>query len=327
MTRFGCTLLSEDHPPDRLVELGRRAERAGFEFLAVSDHYHPWLPEQHHSPYTWTVLGALAATTQRVELATMVTCPIIRYHPAVVAQKAATVAVLSGGRFTLGVGSGEQLNEHVVGRGWPAVEQRHWMLAEAIEIMKLLWRGGYRSFRGEHFTVEDARVFDLPAQPVTVAVAASGRRAAVLAARLGDALISDQPLAELVDIYRAAGGEGATWTQIPVCWGEDAERARQTAHDHFRFSALGWKVMAELPNPINFAAATEAITPESLAEEIPSGPDVDRYVNTVRSAIDAGYENIALLQIGEEQEGFFRFWEQELAGRLGAAAGAVAGAG
>lgn len=316
MTRFGCTLLSEDHPPRRMVEVGRQAERAGFDFLAVSDHYHPWLPEQHHSPYAWSVLGALAVTTEEIGLVTMVTCPIVRYHPAVVAQKAATVALLSGERFTLGVGAGEELNEHVVGEGWPPIDVRHEMLAEALDAMRLLWQGGYRTYRGDHVTVEDARVFDLPDEPVPLAVAASGERSAGLAAELGDELICDQPLPEIVDAYRAAGGTGKTWTQIPVCWDEDEARALRTAHDHFRFSALGWKVMSELPNPVNFAAATASVTPEALGEKIPAGPDPDRYAEVARSAADAGYDRIAFLQLGDDQEGFFRFWERELAPRL-----------
>lgn len=177
------TLMSEEHGPNELVDIARRAEEVGFDFLVASDHFHPWVPEQQHSPYAWSVLGAVAAVTERVELATLVTCPIMRYHPAVVAQKAATMALLSGGRFRLCVGTGERLNQHVVGQGWPSVDERHDMLAEAIEIMRLLWEGGYHSYRGEYFDVEDARVFDLPDDPVPTAVAAGGPRAAALAGR------------------------------------------------------------------------------------------------------------------------------------------------
>ena len=191
------------------------------------------------------------------------------------------------------------------------------MLAGAIEIRRSLWRGGYQSFRGEHFTVEDARVFDLPDPPVPIAVA-GGTQAAGLAAEFGDQLISDRPDPEVVDAYRNAGGAGSIWTQIAVCWGEDASRALQLARDHFRFSALGWKVMSELPNPVNFDAATETVTPEHLAASIPAGPDVDRYVDAVRTATDAGFERVAFVQIGDDQEGWFRFWTEELAPRLAA---------
>lgn len=317
MTSFGYTLMTEEHGPKELVDCAVRAEQSGFDFLVTSDHYHPWVPEQHHSPYAWSVLGAVAAVTERIELATLVTCPIIRYHPAIVAQKAATIGVLSDGRFTLGLGAGERLNEHVVGMGWPAADERQAMLDEAVEIMRLLWQGGYHSYRGEYYDVEDARVFDLPDQPVPIAVAAGGPQAAELAGRAGEGLVATDPEADLVDAFRAAGGDGnQTWCQIPVCWGDDTDTALQTAHDNFRWSALGWKVQAELPNPVNFAAAAETVRPEDLADSIPHGPDVERYTAAAAEYADAGFERIAFVQIGDEQDGFLRFWESELRGRL-----------
>ncbi|HEY8200459.1 MAG TPA: TIGR03557 family F420-dependent LLM class oxidoreductase [Actinomycetota bacterium] len=309
---FGYTLMGEEHGPRELVAAAERAEAVGFDFLVASDHYHPWVPEQRHSPYVWTVLGAVAARTRSVELATMVTCPIIRYHPAIVAQKAATLAVLSEGRFTLGVGSGERLNEHVVGEGWPPVDVRQEMLEEAVDLMRLLWEGGYRTFRGEYFAVEDARIFDLPEQTVPVAIAVSGPWSVDLAATAGDGLIAVSPSPDLVDRYRAGGGEGPTWCQIAVCWAADRVQAMRTAHERSRWSPLGWKVMSELPNPVNFDAATRLITPEQVAEEIPCGPDPEPYVEAIRAFTDAGFERVALLQIGDDQEGFFRFWEDEL---------------
>ncbi|HEX8803392.1 MAG TPA: TIGR03557 family F420-dependent LLM class oxidoreductase [Acidimicrobiales bacterium] len=312
MTAFGYTLMSEEHDPRQLVDIARRSEEVGFDFLVSSDHYHPWVPEQRHSPYAWSVLGAVAAVTERIELATLVTCPILRYHPAVVAQKAATVALLSDGRFTLNVGAGERLNEHVVGLGWPPVQIRHEMLAEAVEIMRLLWQGGYHSYDGRHFTVEDARVFDLPPQPVPVGIAASGAASAELAASHGDALVAIEPDAEIVERYRTAGGEGEAWGQIAVCWGDDERKALETAHERFRWSALGWKVMAELPNPVNFAAASATVRQEDLAGTIPTGPDPQRYVDAVGRFTAAGFDRVAFVQIGDDQEGFFRFWQDEL---------------
>jgi G6PDH family F420-dependent oxidoreductase len=320
VTQFGYTLMSEEHDPRELVAIARRSEEAGFDFLVSSDHYHPWVPEQHHSPYAWSVLGAAAAVTERIELSTFVTCPTIRYHPAIVAQKAATMALLADGRFRLNLGAGERLNEHVVGEGWPAVETRHEMLVEAVEIIRLLWRGGYRSYDGVYYSVEDARVFDLPEQPVPIGIAASGPRSVELAALHGDALVAIEPRSELVDGYRAAGGDGDTWCQIAVCWGEDERKALKTAHERFRWSALGWKVMAELPNPVNFAAASATVRPEDLAGSIPAGPDPERYVDAVARFADAGFGRVAFVQVGDDQEGFFRFWERELRGRLGAAA-------
>lgn len=317
MTQYGYTLLGEGHGPEELVALAQRSETAGFDFVAASDHYHPWVPEQRHSPYVWSVLGAVAATTERVDLMTMVTCPILRYHPAVVAQKAATMAVMSGGRFTLGVGAGERLNEHVVGRGWPPVDVRHEMLAEALEVMRLLWRGGYRSHRGRHFRLEDARVFDLPDSPVPVAVATSGAASVDIAGRLGDGLIAIEPNRRLVEGFRAGGGEDKpAWGQIAVSFADDDQEARRLAHQRFRWGALGWKVMAELPNPVNFDAATAAVTPDALAEVIPCGADPERYVQAVGQFTDAGFDRVALVQVGDDHEGFFRFFTDELRPRL-----------
>jgi G6PDH family F420-dependent oxidoreductase len=317
MTTYGYTLLGEEHGPRELVTIARRAEEAGFDFLAASDHYHPWVPEQHHSPYTWSVLGAVAAVTERVDLATMVTCPIMRYHPAVVAQKAATMSVLTGGRFTLGIGAGEQLNEHVVGGGWPPVDVRHEMLAEAVEIFRLLWQGGYQSFQGRYYTVEDARIFDIhdPAPPI--AVAASGPASAGLAGSLGDGMIAIAPDEKLVDHFEQAGGQGRpVWGQIAVCWGDDREAALRLAHERFRWVALGWKAMSELPNPVNFAQATSAVTPDALAGKIPHGPDPEDYLQAVQAYTDAGYDRIAFYQIGDNQEGFLHFWQRELEPQL-----------
>ena len=313
MTTFGYTLMTEEHGPRELVTNARRAEEVGFDFVVSSDHYHPWVPEQQHSPYAWSVLGAVATVTERVGLMTMVTCPILRYHPAVVAQKAATMGLLSEGRFTLGLGAGERLNEHVVGRGWPAASVRHEMLTEAIEIIRLLWDGGYVDHRGHHFSVEDARVFDLPDTPVPIAVAASGSESAQLAARLGDGIVATEPNRELVDEFRGArAGGGSTWNQIPMCWGADADKALERAHHSFRWSALGWKVQAELPNPVNFDAASAQVRPEDLTSSIPTGPAVQPYLDAVEKVAGAGYDNIALVQIGEDQEGFFGFWQDEL---------------
>lgn len=317
MARYGYTLLGEGHGPRELMALAQRSEQAGFDFVAASDHYHPWVPEQRHSPYVWSVLGAVAARTEQVDLITMVTCPTIRYHPAVVAQKAATMAVMSGGRFTLGVGAGERLNEHVVGRGWPPVDVRHEMLEEALEVMRLLWRGGYRSHRGRYFTVEDARVFDLPEQPVPVAVATSGAASVDIAARLGDGLIAIEPNPKLVEGFRRGGGQKKpAWGQLAVSFADDAREALRLAHQRFRWASLGWKVMAELPNPVNFGAATTAVTPDALAEIIPCGADPDRYVEAVKQFTDAGFDRVAVVQIGDDHEGFFRFFAEELRPRF-----------
>ena len=241
------------------------------------------------------------------------TCPFLRYHPAVVAQQAATLACLSGGRFTLGVGAGERLNEHVVGRGWPPVDVRHEMLRESLEVIRALWSGGYHSFRGSHIVLEDARLFDLPDEPIPLAMAVSGRESLAVALDHADELIGTEPLPELIDEFRAAKGQTAgACTQLPVAWAADDESALTTAQRMFRWSALGWKVQAELPNPVNFDAAAQTVRPEDLAESIPHGPDVQRYVDAVRTMRDAGFDRLAFVQVGPDQDGFFRFWNDEL---------------
>jgi G6PDH family F420-dependent oxidoreductase len=319
---FGYTLYCEGNDPLSLVRQAVAAEDAGFDFLVISDHYHPWLPEQQHSAFAWSVLGAVAHATERIRLATMVTCPIIRYHPAIVAQMAATTAILSGGRFTLGLGAGERLNEHIVGRGWPAVHVRHEMLREAIDVIRKLWAGGYVAHQGAHFTVEDARVFDLPPEPIGVFVAAGGPRAARLAAEKADGVCITEPKRRLVDTYRSAGGDaGGVWGQVVLAWAPSKEEGLEDAHAQFRFSAGGWKVQSELPNPVNFAAATVAVTPEVLAGAIPAGPDPAEHLTGMRGFLDAGVEKLAVAYPGDDHDGFMRFWREELASR---AVGAVA---
>lgn len=312
MSEIGYTLMCEQTGPKELIRYGEQAERAGFGFAVISDHFHPWLDEQGQSPFAWSVLGALATRTSRMPLMTMVTCPTVRYHPAIVAQMAATIALISDGRFTLGLGAGENLNEHVVGEGWPPANIRHLMLEEAIEIIRRLWEGNYVSHQGEFFSVHDARIFSKPATPPVIAVAASGRESCRLAARAGAALVAVDPLPELVEMYREAGGTGPTYGQIGLCYDRDEARAVKTAYGYLRYALLGWKVMSELPNPVNFEAATRLASEEDVARQMPCGPNVERHLEGIKKYVDAGFDRIALLQAGPDQEGFFRFWTQEL---------------
>ena len=237
--RYGFKLFAEEFGPKELVRQARLAEAAGFDFVEISDHYHPWLESQGHSPFAWTVLGAIAASTDSLELATGVTCPTMRYHPAIIAQAAATLALVSDGRFTLGIGAGERLNEHVVGGGFPAVAERHAMLREALEIIRLLWQGGYRSYRGEYLDLEDARVFDLPAELPVIAVAAGGPDAAKLAAELGDGMFGTDPKPELFEAYHEAGGSGRTYGEVGLAWATDETAAVRAAHESARSVAHG----------------------------------------------------------------------------------------
>jgi G6PDH family F420-dependent oxidoreductase len=311
MTNFGYTLMTEQAGPKQLVRDAVHAERVGFDFEVSSDHYFPWLSAQGHAPYAWTVLGAVAHATERVGLMTYVTCPTIRYHPAVVAQKSATLQLLADGRFTLGLGSGENLNEHVVGEGWPTVTNRQEMLAEAIEVIRKLHTGDLVDHHGEFFDVDSARVWDLPDQGVPIGIAVSGEASIQQFAPLADHLIGVQPDSSLVETWNSVDGaprvgdRAKAVGQIPICWDPDEKAAVERAHDQFRWFAGGWSVNADLPTTAGFAAATQFVRPEDVAESIPCGPDLDKVVEAVSAYWKAGFTDIALVQIGgDHQERF-----------------------
>jgi alkanesulfonate monooxygenase SsuD/methylene tetrahydromethanopterin reductase-like flavin-dependent oxidoreductase (luciferase family) len=292
MVAFGYTLMTEQRGPRELVADAVAAENAGFDFEVSSDHYSPWLDSQGHAPNAWAVLGAVASATERVPLMTYVTCPTVRYHPAVVAQQAATVALLAGdNRFTLGLGAGESLNEHVVGRGWPPANVRHEMLAEAMEIIGELFAGGYVNRAGRHFRVDSAKLWDVP-----------------------EGVVAVEPLPELVRGFDAAAGvELPKIGQQPIAWGTDRDEAVARAHDQFRWFAGGWKVNAELPGTAAFAAASQFVRPDDVAEAFSCGPDVAAHVEAVRPFVDAGFTHVALVQVGgDTQPEFLRFAESEL---------------
>jgi G6PDH family F420-dependent oxidoreductase len=315
MTTFGYTMMTEQSPPDQLVRDVAAAEQAGFDFSVTSDHFQPWLSEQGHSGYAWSILGAAAQATDTIGLMTYVTCPILRYHPAIVAQKAATMQILSGNRFRLGLGSGENLNEHVVGRRWPAVGTRHQMLSEAVDIIAGLFDGqGSLNYRGRHFDVEQAKLWDLPEQRVPIGIAVSGPDSCKLAGARADLMIAVEPKAELGEMFDAAGGSGKPRVgQIAVAYDSDREAAIRRAHEQFRWFGLGWKVNADLPNPESFAGATQFVTPDQVAEQLACGPDVDEHVEKIKPYIDAGYTEVALVQIGAEHQAEFIAWaEREL---------------
>jgi G6PDH family F420-dependent oxidoreductase len=315
MTAFGYTMMTEQSRPDRLISDVVAAEAAGFDFSVCSDHYQPWLAEQGHAGYAWSILGAAAQATETIGLMTYVTCPTIRYHPAVVAQKAATLGILSGDRFRLGLGSGENLNEHVAGKRWPAVGTRHAMLAEAVEIIgRLLGGEDSVNFRGDHFDVEQAKLWDLPASKVPIGIAVSGQDSCTLAGRTADLMIAVEPKPELGEMFDAAGGNGKPRVgQLALSYDRDREAAVQRAHDQFRWFGLGWKVNADLPNPESFDAATAYVTPDQVAEQLSCGPDLEEHVEAIRPFIDAGFTEVAIVQIGgEHQESFIRWAEDSL---------------
>ena len=315
MVAFGYTLMTEQRGPRELVADAVAAENAGFDFEVCSDHYSPWLASQGHAPNAWAVLGAVASATHRVPLMTYVTCPIMRYHPAVVAQQAATVAVLAGdGRFTLGLGAVENLNEHVVGQGWPPANVRHEMFTEALEIIGELFAGEYVNRVGRHFRVDSAKLWDVPAGGVPVAVAVSGAQSVEAFAPSADAMVAVEPLPELVKGFdEAAGVTLPKIGQQPIAWGADPDEAVARAHDQFRWFAGGWKVNAELPGPAAFAAASQFVRPDDMADAFACGPDVTAHVEAVRPFVDAGFTHVALVQVGgDTQPEFLRFAAEEL---------------
>ena len=311
---LGYTIMGEQAPPKQLVRDAVRSEEVGYDFLVSSDHYFPWLDAMGHSPYAWSVLGAVAHATERIPFMTYVTCPLFRYHPAVVAQKAATLALMSDGRFTLGLGAGENLNEHVVGGGWPPVDVRHEMFTEALEIISGLFEGDYLTFHGDHYEVESAKLWDVPDGGVPIGIAVSGRQSCELAGAGADMMVATEPKAELGEWFDEAGGSGKPRVgQLPVCWGPDKDKALERAHELFRWFGLTWKVNAELPGPTAFESASQFVRPEDVAESVPCGPDPAGIVDGLKPFVDAGFTHVALCQIGpESQDGFLDWSEREL---------------
>lgn len=283
----------------------------------ISDHYHPWVESQGHSPYAWSVLGAAAQATERIGLMTYVTAPIMRYHPAVVAQKAATMALLSDGRFRLGLGAGENLNEHITGEGWPAVNVRHQMLTEAVEIISELFKGEYVNYQGSHFDVESAKLFDIPETPVPIGLALSGPQSAELAAQYAGLMIATEPRADLIQMFADAGGAGRPASgQMMISWGPDEAAQRRLARDNFGWTAGGWKIQAELPAPVNFQAFVDVVHEEDVVKNITCGPDVDAIIEAAKKWADAGFDELALVQLGDTQAEFCQFYQRELGPRL-----------
>src|SRR5215208_415238 len=305
--RIGYTLSSEDHGPRELVEQAKRAEAAGFHALWISDHYHPWIDEQGHSPFVWSVIGAVAEATD-LPVTTGVTCPTVRIHPAVIAQAAATSSVLLDGRFSLGVGSGEALNEHILGDVWPEADERLEMLEEAIDVMRLLWQGGVQSHRGRHYRVSHARVYDLPGQPPPVLVSGFGPKATQLAARAGDGYVTTSPDKELIELYRSEGGKGPVHAGAKVCFGPDEKAAVRTVHRLWPNIGLPGELAQVLPTPAHFEQATELVTEETIGQAVPCGPDLDHHAEQLQAFAAAGVDELYLQQVGPELDAFFDTW-------------------
>ena len=311
MVKLGYKLMSEEHGPADLVRNAKRAEQAGFDFAAISDHYFPWLEEQGHSPFAWSVLGAVAQAT-KLPLMTSVTCPIMRYHPAIIAQATATMALLTEGRFTLGLGAGERLNEHVVGHGWPGVVERHERLAEAIDIIQGLLDGEMTAYRGQYFRLDHARLFDRPKRKPAVVLAAGGPDAARLAGEKADGLMVTDADQELLKAYRKSGGKGPRYAEVSMCCGANEDKAAKTAHRFFRWALSGWPVQAELPHEEAFAAASKHVSIEAVAKEITCGPNADKHLKAIAEYVRLGCDHIILTQIGREHDFFFELFEHKI---------------
>jgi G6PDH family F420-dependent oxidoreductase len=311
--QIGYFLSSEEHSPGDLVDQARRAEEAGFHALWISDHYHPWNDEQGHSGFVWSVIGAISQAT-KLPVTTGVTCPTVRIHPAIIAQAAATSAVLLEGRFNLGVGSGEALNEHILGDRWPEADVRLEMLEEAVEVIRTLWQGAQRSHHGAHYTVENARVYDLPDEPPPILVSGFGPKAIELAARIGDGFCTTSPDKDAVDLYRSEGGKGPVHAGTKVCFMADEDEARATAHRLWPNEALPGELAQVLPTPAHFEQACELVEPEMLVT--PVGPDIEKHVESLRQYADAGVDELFVQQIGPERDAFFDTWAREVLPRF-----------
>jgi coenzyme F420-dependent glucose-6-phosphate dehydrogenase len=315
---IGYSLSSEETSPKDLVRYAKLAEDAGFTFALISDHFHPWIKRQGHSPFVWSVIGGISEVTRRLSVGTGVTCPILRIHPAIIAQAAATTAMMMPGRFFLGLGTGENLNEHILGKHWPPIQVRQEMLREAVKILRFLWRGGNQSYYGKYYTVENAEIFSRPEQPPPIMIAAAGATSAELAGSIGDGLISTVPEEKIVNKFRASdnGAEKPCYGQMTVCWAETEAQAKKTAREWWPVAAIPGKLMGELATPAEFEAAAQLVDEHTVMSQVVCGPDPDKYLEEIHSFRKAGFDHVYIHQVGPDQEGFFRFYERTIAPRL-----------
>lgn len=314
MVQIGYTISSEEFRPNELVEQAVKAEQTGFTYAGISDHYHPWMDAQGHSPFVWSTLGGIAVKTSQLKVMTGVTAPIIRIHPTIIAQAAASVADMMPGRFLFGVGTGEHLNEHITGEQWPPISIRQEMLAEAVEIIRELWQGGYKTIQGDYYDVQNARLYTLPDELPPIYVAASGPESGSLAATIGDGLISTSPDQETVQAFDGSGGTNKPkYGQLTVCWAKDEDEAVETATTNWGYTILGSQMSQELALPKYYQEAVEKLaTPELIKESIVCGPDPEKFHARIKEYTDAGFDHVYLHQVGPDQDGFLDFAKKEL---------------
>jgi coenzyme F420-dependent glucose-6-phosphate dehydrogenase len=319
MLELGYALSSEEFGPAELITYARAAETMGFEFALISDHFHPWTNDQPHSPFVWNVIGGISQAVQNLRLGTGVTCPLMRYHPALIAQAAATSAVMLPGRFFLGLGTGENLNEHITGLHWPPAARRLEMLEEAVAVIRQLWQGGWQTHYGKHYTVEQARIFTMPDQPPPIMIAAMKPRAAELAGRIGDGLINTAPERDLVKRFEQAGGKDKPrYGQITVCYAASEDEAARTVRKQWPNGCIDVPLMTDLPMPQHFEAAVKLTQPDKITADVILGPEPRRHIDAIKKFVDAGYDHVYLHQIGPKQNEFFRFYAEKILPRFNA---------
>lgn len=312
MFELGYAISSEEHAPRDLVRHAKLAEDSGFGFALISDHFHPWVDAQGHSPFVWSVLGGIAMATEKLVIGTGVTCPIIRTHPAIIAQAAATMGAMMPGRFFLGLGTGENLNEHIFGDRLPEFEVRAAMFEEAIDVIRRLWEGENTSYYGDFYNVENARIYTLPEEPLQIMIAAAGPKAAELAGRLGDGLINTSPDKEVVEVFEAEESGRPKYAQMTVCYAESEKEARKTAHKLWPIAALPGELNQELSTPAHFEQVAQLVTEDAVAEKVVCGTDAQQHLDMIQKYVDAGYDHVYVHQVGADQEGFLRFYQQKI---------------
>jgi G6PDH family F420-dependent oxidoreductase len=311
---LGYALMSEEHTPDKLVKYAQLAEQTGFTFATISDHYHPWIDATGQSPFVWATLGGISQATKTIRVGTAVTCPTMRIHPAIIAQAAATTAAMMPGRFFLGVGTGENLNEHILGSFWPSFEVRSSMLEEALEVIRSLWEGKTTSYYGNFYVVENARVYTLPEKPIPVIVAAEGPKMASIAGKIGDGLISTTPDPKLIENFRAQSEDSdlPLYCQATVCYAPTEQEARRIAHKQWPIVAMPGELTRELAVPNFFEETAALVTEEQIAKEVACGPDQKKHLETIKKYLDAGFKKVTIHNIGSYQEEFFKFYKEQV---------------
>ncbi len=311
--KFGYNLSSEEHSPNDLVKNAQRAEEIGFEFALISDHFHPWLDVQGHSAFVWNVIGGIASTTRKLSLGTGVTCPIMRIHPAIIAQAAATSAAMMPGRFFLGVGSGENLNEHILGDHWPTAPIRLEMLEEAVEVIRLLWQGEETSYYGEYYVVENATIFTLPKKLPPIYLASAGDTSAELAGKIGDGLITTSPDKEVIQAFEKNGGKDKPrYGKLDVCWAATEEEGKQIVYKQWANTGIKGQLKQEIATTTFMEQAASMVSMEEATKHVICGPNVDKHLAKIQEYADAGIDHIYIHQIGPDQAGFFEFYEKKI---------------